>query len=108
MHEDQQKEQFSRAYVQAVAACAGFAWSVPSVDDDSIDMTLSQTGGRGTIRSPRLDVQIKCKAGCANGFWHGRAIPTENDFDAAAPLPIGITPRFSVRARPANDLRHFP
>ena len=30
-----QKEQFSRAYVQAVAACAGFSWSVPSVDDDS-------------------------------------------------------------------------
>lgn len=59
---DMQKEQFSRAYVQAVAACAGFAWSVPSVDDDSIDMSLYQTGGGGTIRSPRLDLQLKCKA----------------------------------------------
>jgi hypothetical protein len=59
---DMQKEQFSRAYVQAVAACAGFAWSIPSVDDDSVDLTLHQTGGGGTIRSPRLDIQLKCKA----------------------------------------------
>jgi hypothetical protein len=57
-----QKEQFSRAYVQAVAACAGFAWSVPSVDDDSIDFCLHQTGGGGTARSPRLELQLKCKA----------------------------------------------
>jgi hypothetical protein len=62
MTTDMQKEQFSRAYVQAVAACAGFAWSVPSVDDDSIDMSLHQTGGGGTIRSPRIDLQLKCKA----------------------------------------------
>ena len=57
-----QKEQFSRAYVQAVAACCGFAWSEPSVDDDSVDMSLHQTGGGGTIRSPRLELQLKCKA----------------------------------------------
>ena len=55
-----QKEQFSRAYVQAVAACAGYAWSIPSVDDDSIDMSLHQRGGNGTIRSPRIELQIKC------------------------------------------------
>lgn len=61
MTPDMQKEQFSRAYIQAVAACAGFAWSIPSVDDDSVDLTLHQTGGRGTVRSPRLDVQLKCK-----------------------------------------------
>lgn len=57
-----QKEQFSRAYVQAVAAVAGFAWSEPSVDDDSIDLTLSDRGGGGTIRSPKLDLQLKCHA----------------------------------------------
>ena len=62
MTPEMQKEQFSRAYVQAVAACAGFAWSVPSVDDDSEDMILSQTGGSGTIRSPKLALQLKCTA----------------------------------------------
>jgi hypothetical protein len=62
MDENAQKEQFCRAYVQAVAAVAGFAWSEPSVDDDSIDLTLSARGGGGTVRSPRLDLQLKCHA----------------------------------------------
>ena len=62
MESDMQKEQFSRAYVLAVAACAAFAFSIPSVDDDSVDMSIHQTGGGGTIRSPRLDLQLKCKA----------------------------------------------
>ena len=57
-----QKEQFSRAYVQAVAAVAGYAWSEPSVDDDSIDLTLSAKGAGGTIRSPKVDLQLKCHA----------------------------------------------
>jgi hypothetical protein len=60
MDRKQQKEQFSQAYVQAIAACAGFAWSKPSVDEDSVDLMLSQRGGRGTIRSPRLEIQLKC------------------------------------------------
>lgn len=63
MNLDMRKEQFSRAYVQAVAACAGFSWSIPSVDEDSIDLTLHRRGGGGTIRSPRLDLQLKCTAG---------------------------------------------
>lgn len=57
-----QKEQFSRAYVQAVAAVAGYAWYVPSVDDDSVDMGIAERGGRGTVRSPRLELQLKCHA----------------------------------------------
>ncbi|PQO46165.1 DUF4365 domain-containing protein [Blastopirellula marina] len=56
------KEELSRAYVQAIAATAGYSWSKPSVDDDSIDLTLAQRGGNGTIRSPRLDIQLKCHA----------------------------------------------
>ncbi len=68
MHLDMQKEQFSKAYIQAVAACAGFAWSTPSVDDDSVDMALHQTGGAGTIRSPRVELQVKCKAAIATVY----------------------------------------
>jgi len=30
------------------------------VDDESVDITVGRTGGDGTIRSPRLDVQLKC------------------------------------------------
>lgn len=57
-----QKEQFSRAFAQAVAAVAGYSWSVPSSDNDSVDMTIAEKGGRGTIRSPKLDTQLKCHA----------------------------------------------
>jgi hypothetical protein len=84
MDVSQRKEQFSRAYIQAVAASAGFAWSTPSVDDDSVDLTLHQTGGSGTIRSPKLDLQLKCRA---------LATPTEVEFS------------HSVKMKNYNDLR---
>ena len=30
------------------------------VDDESVDITVGLTGGEGTVRSPRLDIQLKC------------------------------------------------
>ena len=55
-----QKEQFSRAYVPAIAAAAAFAAEEPLVDDDSVDMEICARGGEGTTKSPRLEVQVKC------------------------------------------------
>ena len=62
MHINQRKEQFSRAYVQAVAAMAGFAHYTPSVDDDSVDMGLA---ARSQMMStaPRFEMQVKCTGG---------------------------------------------
>lgn len=57
---NQRKEQFSNAYVRAVASVAGFTLAKPEVDDDSIDLMVAQRGGSGTVRSPRLDLQLKC------------------------------------------------
>jgi len=34
---NQQKEQFSNAYIQAVASVAGYSLYKPNVDDDSVD-----------------------------------------------------------------------
>lgn len=56
----QQKEQFSIAFVHAVASAAGFKLFRCDVDDESVDITIGRTAGNGTIRSPRLDVQLKC------------------------------------------------
>ncbi len=58
-HESWQQEQFSLAYVRAVAAVAGFVASKPEVDYDGIDLTIAQHGGDGSIVSPKLDVQVK-------------------------------------------------
>ncbi|MBF0552340.1 MAG: DUF4365 domain-containing protein, partial [Deltaproteobacteria bacterium] len=55
-----QKEKFSEAYVRAVASAAGFSITKPEVDDDSIDLILGHRGGRGTVRSPQVGLQLKC------------------------------------------------
>lgn len=53
-----QKEQFSIAYVRAVAAVAGVKILRAEVDDDSIDIGLERSGGC----APKLDLQLKCTA----------------------------------------------
>jgi len=57
---NQQKAQFSVAYAHAVATVAGFKLGRWDVDDESVDLTIGQSGGDGTVRSPRLDIQLKC------------------------------------------------
>ena len=58
----QQKEQFSRAYVHAVASVAGFSLYESKVDDDSIDVGFAQRGGvdGDCYRSPKIEAQLKC------------------------------------------------
>lgn len=62
MDPNKQKEQYSLAYVHAVASVCGFklSYQTPAPDDDGIDFTIGRAGGGGTARSPRVDVQIKC------------------------------------------------
>ena len=57
---NQQKEQFSNAYIQALASVAGYSLYRPDVDDDSVDLGISARGGTGPILSPRLELQLKC------------------------------------------------
>ena len=59
MHINQRKEQFSRAYVHAVASVAGYALYEPYVDDDSIDCGIAARGDAGTFFSPRVELQLK-------------------------------------------------
>jgi len=56
----QRKEQFSIAYVRAVASVAGFSVSIPDVDDDSVDMVLAGRIVEGVPSRPRIDLQLKC------------------------------------------------
>ncbi len=65
--ENQQREQFSIAYVRAVAAVAGYSVDSPSVDHDSIDMGIAARGGSGTYRSPRIELQLKCSSAAEVG-----------------------------------------
>ena len=56
----QRKEQFSVAYLHAVASVAGCRTSSPSVDDDSVDWYVKARGPHGRRRSPQVDLQLKC------------------------------------------------
>jgi hypothetical protein len=57
---NQQKEQFSIAYVRAVASVAGYNTYKPEVDDDSVDFGIAARGPFTTVHSPRLEMQLKC------------------------------------------------
>jgi len=52
------------AYVRAVAAAAGFrVQDGTQPDDDTVDLTLAARGPGGSVRSPKLDLQLKCQLG---------------------------------------------
>ena len=57
-----QKEKFSEAYLQAIAAVAGYGVVKPIPDVDSVDWVVSAQGVGDTLRRPRLEVQLKCTA----------------------------------------------
>jgi hypothetical protein len=69
MHVTMQQEQFSRAWVRALAAVAGYNITQCEVDDDSIDLGL--TGNRKVgvhVRAPKLEFQLTC---CSNDDERG-------------------------------------
>jgi Domain of unknown function (DUF4365) len=62
MTEEQQKEQFSIAYVRAVAAASAVNVYQPEVDDDSVDIGFCARIAKDRAQRPRLEAQLKCTA----------------------------------------------
>lgn len=89
MDTNSQKEEFSLAYIRAVATVAGYHTSRPDFDRDSVDLSIAEVGAKGTTRSPRLDVQAKCTS---RDLIHGGTInfPLEvgNYNDLRAPVMV--------------------
>ena len=56
----QRKEQFSRAYVHAIASVAGFTLYEPRVDHESVDLGIAGRVASDIPRPPRLELQLKC------------------------------------------------
>jgi hypothetical protein len=82
----QQQEQFSNAYLLAVATVAGLNLAKPNVDDDSIDYYISGKGFNGRFSRPQLDIQLKCHMHheCIGngGFSYPLTIKNYNDLRA--------------------------
>lgn len=58
----EQQEEFSYAYIHAVASVAGYGVTKASrVEDNAgIDLTISAVGSRNLPREPSLHLQVKC------------------------------------------------
>ncbi|MBF0628148.1 MAG: DUF4365 domain-containing protein [Magnetococcales bacterium] len=102
-----QKEKFSEAYVRAVAAVAGFGVSRPEVDDDSVDLTIAARGGNGSVRSPRLDIQLKCTANAPINGDEAFSFPLKiKNYDDLRDEQV-MVPRVLVVVRVPDDLAHW-
>lgn len=73
------KEQFSFAYVRAVAAAAGFHVVRPEVHDDSVDLGILGKAASEAGIPPRIELQAKCTSSdiLGNGTLHF-ALPIKN------------------------------
>lgn len=97
MYLNEQLEEFSRAYAAAVAAVAGMAWSRPSVDLDSVDLTVTARGLNYEIRGPKVDLQLKCTGHPVldrGRQWHSLRLRRKN-YNDLSPVRVAV-PRILV------------
>jgi hypothetical protein len=61
MYKTSRQEEFSVAYIRALAAPLGFNPGKFDVDNDSVDISFTaQYGVNSKIRSPEINIQLKC------------------------------------------------
>jgi hypothetical protein len=54
------QEEFSKAFVHAIASIAGYSVTVVNVDIDSVDISIRSNSDHTEYASPALDAQLKC------------------------------------------------
>ncbi|MBE9197755.1 DUF4365 domain-containing protein [Nodularia sp. LEGE 06071] len=64
MDRNTQKEEFSYAYIQAVASVAGYTVELKrrAMDNAGVDVTIEVPGEIGETLFPKFDAQVKCTA----------------------------------------------
>ena len=83
-----QKEQFSLAFIQAVAAAAGCNVTRADVDDESVDLELIAAHSPDDLRpSPHLAIQAKCTE-LDDGEGHALPLKLKNHNDLRAPCHV--------------------
>jgi Domain of unknown function (DUF4365) len=106
MDPNEQKQQFSVAIARAVAAVSGLAYATPDTDDDSIDATIARRGGGGSVRSPKLDLQLKCTSGYSmSGDSFSYPLPVKN-YDELRATDL-MVPRILVVALVPPDVANW-
>jgi len=106
------KEQFSLAFIRAVSTVAGFSASQPEVDLDSVDLVIAARGVYGSLRSPRLELQVKCTGSAAMDeadlVFSGLSIKNYDDLRGQTLIPRLLVVAV-VQGHDADDwIRHSP
>lgn len=103
MELNDQKAEFSHAWLYAVAAAAKLRYTRgPSPDDDSVDAVLAARGLVGSVRSPSLRVQLKCTGCSRHAPPPSFDLPIKN-YDDMRPTDLQ-TPHILVVLEVPNDL----
>lgn len=95
------QEEFSKAFLGAIVTAAGFKFgSALLPDNDSVDVVIGASGPLGLVRSPRIDVQLKCMRGPApSGDTFAFELPVKNYNDLCPPRSEFDSPRMLVVVR---------
>lgn len=91
MHITHKMEEYSRAFVGAIAALAGCNCSRYSLDDDSVDLSLHKIDIPGCqLSRAQIDIQLKCTkniAAAGGKFSFPISIKNYNDLRAETVVP---------------------
>lgn len=105
MHLTHQQEEFSRAFVHAVVSAAGFKVQPGATpDDESVDLTIASQAVGGRLRSPRLDVQLKCHMGPVSGDPFSFPLKLKNYEDLSPPVTEFLVPRVLILVLVPEDV----
>ncbi|BAY96093.1 hypothetical protein NIES37_00190 [Tolypothrix tenuis PCC 7101] len=74
MDRNTQKEEFSYAYIQAVASVAGYTVELKrrAMDNAGVDVTIEVPGEIGETLFPKFDAQVKCTS--SQSIFHNKFI----------------------------------
>lgn len=98
------QEEFSRAFVHAVISSAGLRLQPGAMpDDDSVDLTICARGPSGRVRSPKLDVQLKCMRGPMPEADFSYPLEVKNYNDLCPPMAEFAVPRVLVLVAVPRD-----
>ncbi|WP_436523768.1 hypothetical protein [Actinoplanes sp. HUAS TT8] len=59
MHKNVHQGLHGEGFIQALACAGGFTTARANLDIDGVDLQIASAGPRGTVRSPKIEVQVK-------------------------------------------------
>lgn len=74
LHRNVHQGSYGEAFIYALACAAGFTVGRQHLDVHGVDWQIASAGPRGSLRDPRIEVQVKTwsRAGESTSTWTGR------------------------------------